>query len=62
MVAGVYKPQTLPPPATSATVDGYHFRMLKIVPSPLRAIQSSLMTVTHSERSSYSLATVRASA
>jgi hypothetical protein len=44
-VKGAYKPQALPPPATAATVDGYHFRILKIEPSPLKAVQSSLMTV-----------------
>jgi len=45
-VAGPYKPQPLPPPAKTATVDGYHFKMVKIAPSPLKAIQSSLMYVT----------------
>jgi hypothetical protein len=45
-VTGAYKPQALPPPSTTATVDGYHFRILKTVPSPLKAVQSSLMTVT----------------
>jgi hypothetical protein len=47
-VAGAYKPQGLPKPARTATVDGYRFRIVKIVPSPLRAISSALvyMTVT----------------
>jgi hypothetical protein len=45
-VAGPYKPQPLPPPAKSVTVDGYHFQMVKIVPSPLKAIASALMYVT----------------
>jgi len=45
-VAGTYKPQPLPPPARSDTVDGYHFRMVKVVPSPLKAIESALMYLT----------------
>jgi len=45
-VAGAYKPQPLPPPVRTATVDGYHFRIVKVAPSPLKAIQSALMTVT----------------
>jgi hypothetical protein len=44
-VRGAYKPQALPPPATSTTVDGYHFEIKKVTPSPLRAVQPSLMTV-----------------
>jgi hypothetical protein len=45
-VSGAYKPQALPPPATSDAIDGYHFQIKKITPSPLKAVQSSLMTVT----------------
>jgi hypothetical protein len=47
-VAGAYKAQALPKPARTATVDGYRFRIVKIAPSPLRAIESALvyMTVT----------------
>jgi hypothetical protein len=45
-VAGAYKPQPLPPAATTDTIDGYHFQIRKITPSPLKAVQSSLMTVT----------------
>jgi hypothetical protein len=47
-VAGVYKPEALPKPARAVTVDGYHLKIVKIVPSPLRAIESALvyMTVT----------------
>ena len=46
-VAGAYRPQALPKPIRSETVDGgYHFRIAKIVPSPLKAIESALMYVT----------------
>ena len=47
-VKGAYKPTPLGAPASSATVDGYRFKIVKIVPSPLKAIQSALvyMTVT----------------
>jgi hypothetical protein len=47
-VAGAYKPQALPKPARAVTVDGYHLRIVKIAPSPLKAISSALvyMTVT----------------
>ena len=47
-VAGAYKPQALPKPARAVTVDGYHLKIVKIVPSPLKAISSALvyMTVT----------------
>jgi hypothetical protein len=47
-VAGAYRPETLPKPARAVTVDGYHLRIVKIVPSPLKAISSALvyMTVT----------------
>jgi hypothetical protein len=43
-VAGAYKRQPLPPPSTTATVDGYHFA---IHGKPhLRAIQAAFLTVT----------------
>jgi len=45
-VTGAYRPQALPPPSTSTTVDGYHFEIKKVTPSPLKAVQPSLMTVT----------------
>jgi len=45
-VAGTYKPQPLPPPARSDTVDGYHFQIVKIDPSPLKAIESALLYLT----------------
>jgi hypothetical protein len=47
-VKGAYKPTPLPKPSSTATVDGYHFKIVKIVPSPLKEIQSALvyMTVT----------------
>src|SRR5205823_1165423 len=45
-VKGVYTPQQLPKPTRTAVVDGYHFRIVKIAPSPLHAIQSALMTMT----------------
>jgi hypothetical protein len=45
-VTGAYKPQPLPAPVTSETVDGYHFTIDKIVPSPLKAIESALMYLT----------------
>ncbi len=47
-VKGAYKPTPLGAPSSIATVDGYHFKIVKIVPSPLKAIQSALvyMTVT----------------
>ncbi len=44
-VAGAYHPQPLPQPSTAETVDGYHFDIAKIDPSPLRAIQPSFMTI-----------------
>jgi hypothetical protein len=45
-VTGAYKPQPLPAPTRTDDVDGYRFHIVKIVPSPLKAIQSSLMYVT----------------
>lgn len=45
-VRGAYRPQPLPKPVRSETVAGYHFRIVKIVPSPLKAIASALMYVT----------------
>jgi hypothetical protein len=46
-VKGAYKPQPLPPPSTSATVDGYHFKITKVVPAPpLKAIQPALVSFT----------------
>jgi hypothetical protein len=44
-VKGPYKPQTLPPPSTSATVDGYHFRIAKVVPAKLTAIEPALISM-----------------
>jgi hypothetical protein len=44
-VRGAYKPQPLPPPATTSAVDGYHFRITKIVPARLRAIEPALISV-----------------
>jgi hypothetical protein len=45
-VVGTYKPQPLPPPGTVDVVDGYRFHLLKISPSPLKAISPSFMTIT----------------
>lgn len=45
-VQGPYKPQPLPPPSTTATVDGYHFRITKIVPARLAAIEPALISMT----------------
>ena len=45
-VAGAYKPEALPKPARAVTVDGYHLKIVKIVPSPLKAISSALMYMT----------------
>jgi hypothetical protein len=45
-VKGAYKPVALPKPSSTATVDGYHFKIVKIVPSPLKEIQSALMYMT----------------
>ncbi len=45
-VQGAYKPQPLPPPATTATVDGYHFAITKIVPAKLKAIDPALISMT----------------
>jgi hypothetical protein len=45
-VTGPYKPKPLPPPVRSETVDGYRFHIVKIVPSPLKAIESALMYLT----------------
>lgn len=43
-VQGVYKPEPLPPPQTTATVDGYHF-VLHGAPQ-LRAIQAAFLSFT----------------
>jgi hypothetical protein len=43
---GAYKPTPLGTPDKTATVDGYTFHIDKIVPSPLKAIQSSLIYMT----------------
>ena len=43
---GVYKPTPLGAPNRTAKVDGYTFHVDKIVPSPLKAIQSSLIYMT----------------
>jgi hypothetical protein len=45
-VAGAYTPKALPPPGTVDVVDGYHFHLLKISPSPLKAISPAFMTIT----------------
>jgi hypothetical protein len=45
-VKGAYKPQPLGTPNMTANVDGYTFHIDKIVPSPLKAIQSSLIYMT----------------
>lgn len=45
-VRGAYRPQPLPPPTRTDVVDGYRFHILKIVPSPLKAIESALMYLT----------------
>jgi hypothetical protein len=45
-VKGTYAPQALPKPSSAVTVDGYRFRIVKIVPSPLKAIQSALVHMT----------------
>ena len=48
-VAGAYKPQPLPAPATAADISGYHFTIAKVDPSPLKAIQPSFMTITDTD-------------
>lgn len=45
-VKGPYKAQPLPPPSTTATVDGYHFKITKVVPAKLRAIDPALISMT----------------
>jgi len=45
-VAGTYKPKPLPKPGTVDVVDGYRFHLLKISPSPLKAISPAFMTIT----------------
>jgi hypothetical protein len=43
---GAYKPTPLGAPNRTASVDGYTFHIDKIVPAPLKAIQSSLIYMT----------------
>jgi hypothetical protein len=50
-VKGRYRPQRLPPPSTTSTVDGYHFRITKIVPAKLRAIEPALISMTMTDPS-----------
>ena len=45
-VKGPYTPQPLPPPSTTANVDGYHFKITKVVPAKLRAIDPALISMT----------------
>ena len=45
-VKGPHKAQPLPPPSTTATVDGYHFKITKVVPAKLRAIDPALISMT----------------
>jgi len=45
-VKGPYKAQPLPPPSTSASVDGYKFKITKVVPAKLRAIEPALISMT----------------
>jgi hypothetical protein len=45
-VTGAYKPQPLAAPVRSQTVDGYRFRIVKMVPSALKAIEPALMYLT----------------
>ena len=45
-VAGIYMAQQLPPPVRAETVDGYHFRIEKIVPAKLTAIEPALIYTT----------------
>src|SRR5581483_8043271 len=49
-VTGRYEPQALPAPSRTDDVDGYHFHIVKVVPSPLKAIQSALMYLTVTDR------------
>ena len=46
VVRGPHKAQQLPPPADTSTVDGYHFKITKIVPAKLRAIEPALISMT----------------
>jgi hypothetical protein len=46
IVKGPHKAQPLPPPSTSASVDGYKFKITKIVPAKLRAIEPALISMT----------------
>jgi len=43
---GAYKPQPLPAASDTQTVDGYTFKIVKVVPSKLRAIEPALVTMT----------------
>jgi hypothetical protein len=45
-VKGKYTPQPLPAPSKTATVNGYHFAITKIVPAKLRAIEPALISMT----------------
>jgi hypothetical protein len=45
-VKGAYKPTPLGAPNKTAVVDRYTFHIVKVVPSPLKAIQSSLIYMT----------------
>jgi hypothetical protein len=45
-VKGPYKEQPLPAPSTTSTVDGYRFKITKIVPAKLRAIEPALISMT----------------
>ena len=46
VVRGPHRAQQLPPPSDTSTVDGYHFKITKIVPTKLRAIEPALISMT----------------
>jgi hypothetical protein len=45
-VKGPYKPQQLPSPSTTVKADGYTFKITKMVPARLRAIEPALISMT----------------
>ena len=46
VVRGPHKAQQLPPPSDATTVDGYHFKITKVVPAKLKAIEPALISMT----------------
>jgi hypothetical protein len=46
VVRGPHKAQQLPPPSDDTTVGGYNFKITKIVPAKLKAIEPALISMT----------------